>query len=127
MEIEEYVNKILKKNKTYNVPIGQKVPYAYFHEVSRTLIDKKREVYTKGNIVNSIALQEVSGILYSPLNYEQIIDKLIRIRYTINDEFAILRQRDTKPEEFSEYYSYVEKCKAASKEFVVERKKLINM
>ena len=44
----------------------------------------------------------------------KIIDK-IRQRYTINQELAILRQRDTKPEEYQEYFDYVEQCKAEAK------------
>ena len=32
-------------------------------------------------------------------------------KYNVNQELAILRQRDTKPEEFAEYNEYVEKCK----------------
>ena len=44
--------------------------------------------------------------------YEAEIIRRIRKRYTINQEFAILRQRDTKPEEFAEYNNYIEECKA---------------
>ena len=36
----------------------------------------------------------------------------VRERYTLDEELAILRQRDTKPEEFAEYNEYVEQCKA---------------
>ena len=41
--------------------------------------------------------------------------ELIRQRYSINDELAILRQRDEKPTEFNEYNAYVEECKAEAK------------
>lgn len=37
---------------------------------------------------------------------------LIREKYTIDEELAILRQRDTKPTEFAEYNAYAEQCKA---------------
>lgn len=40
----------------------------------------------------------------------------IRKKYSINDEIAILRQRDTKPQEFNAYNDYVEQCKAKFKE-----------
>ena len=43
--------------------------------------------------------------------YENKIVALIRKKYNINQELAILRQRDTKPEEFAEYNEYVEQCK----------------
>lgn len=47
--------------------------------------------------------------------YEAVIVRKIRERYTANQELAILRQRDTKPEEFAAYNTYVESCKAAAK------------
>ena len=47
--------------------------------------------------------------------YESEIIHRIRKRYTVNQELAILRQRDTKPEEFAEYNEYVELCKSEVK------------
>lgn len=49
------------------------------------------------------------------IEYEKKIVALIRKKYNINQELAILRQRDTKPEEFAEYHKYVEQCKAQVK------------
>ena len=43
--------------------------------------------------------------------YEANIVALIRKKYNVNQELAVLRQRDTKPEEFAEYNEYVEQCK----------------
>lgn len=50
--------------------------------------------------------------------YEERVVELIRMRYDINSELAILRQRDTKPEEFAEYNAYCEECKQQAKEKV---------
>lgn len=47
--------------------------------------------------------------------YENRIVAEIRKKYNLNQELAILRQRDTKPEEFAEYNEYVESCKAKVK------------
>lgn len=49
------------------------------------------------------------------LSYEDKIVALIRKKYNVNQELAILRQRDTKPLEYQEYYDYVERCKAEVK------------
>ena len=46
-----------------------------------------------------------------PIPYEQRVVNRIREKYSIDDELAILRQRDTKPEEFAEYNAFVEKVK----------------
>lgn len=43
--------------------------------------------------------------------YENKIVALIRQKYNVNQELAILRQREVKPQEFAEYNEYVEQCK----------------
>lgn len=48
----------------------------------------------------------------SEVRYKQMVVRRIRERYSQDDELAILRQRDTKPEEFAEYNNYIEECKA---------------
>ena len=48
--------------------------------------------------------------------YENTIIRKIRRRYTVNQELAILRQRDSKPEEFEAYNAYIEQCKAETRE-----------
>ena len=43
--------------------------------------------------------------------YEQLVIAKIRTKYSVDEELAILRQRDTKPEEFAEYNEFCELCK----------------
>lgn len=43
--------------------------------------------------------------------YEELVITLIRQKYSINEELAILRQRDSKPQEFAEYNQFVENIK----------------
>ena len=43
---------------------------------------------------------------------EQMISNIISGRYSIDDQIAILRQRDTKPEEFAAFNAYAEEVKA---------------
>ena len=50
--------------------------------------------------------------------YEDLVESLIRQKYTISNELAILRQKDDKPEEFQEYYAYAEQCKAKARETI---------
>ena len=47
--------------------------------------------------------------------YPELVEHLIRQRYTISQELAIHRQRDTKVAEFNEYNTYCESCKAEAK------------
>lgn len=48
--------------------------------------------------------------------YKQRVIELIRERYSIDDELAILRQRDSKVEEFDTYNTFVEECKQQVRE-----------
>lgn len=44
--------------------------------------------------------------------YEEAVNAEIRKRYSVSQEFAILRQRDEKPAEYAAYFAYCEDCKA---------------
>jgi hypothetical protein len=66
-------------------------------------------MYTK----TEIALAKKNGVINEL--YEDTVNRLIRKEYTVSRELAILRQRDTKPEEFNKYNAYAEKCKAEAK------------
>lgn len=54
--------------------------------------------------------------------YRHIVNERIRRRYDVNAELAILRQRDTKPEEFAAYNAFAESCKADAKILLVREK-----
>lgn len=57
-------------------------------------------------------IAELNSYTPDPIPYEQRVVSRIRERYSVDDELAILRQRDTKPLEFAEYNSFVEQIKA---------------
>jgi hypothetical protein len=52
--------------------------------------------------------------------YENQIVNRIRKKYSLNQELAILRQRDSKPKEFAEYNAFVEDCKDSVKQEVAK-------
>lgn len=47
--------------------------------------------------------------------YPNLVSRLIRERYSVDDEMAILRQRDTKPEEYETYNAFCEECKTKAR------------
>ena len=51
---------------------------------------------------------------YVPTYEERVVEK-IRARYSVDDELALLRQREVKPDEFAEYNAYCEACKAEAR------------
>lgn len=55
------------------------------------------------------------SIIKNTIEYPQLVENKIRTKYSVSAELAILRQRDTKPEEFAEYNSFCELCKNEAK------------
>ena len=47
--------------------------------------------------------------------YGARVSELIRERYSLDAELAILRQRDEKPDEYQAYFAFCEECKAKAK------------
>jgi hypothetical protein len=71
------------------------------------------------NIIREATEEEIEAlekslILDAPDYKEQIVSA-IRERYSVDDELAILRQRDSKPDEFAEYFAFVEGIKQGLK------------
>jgi hypothetical protein len=60
--------------------------------------------------------EEAERQYWQSIPYEEAVNTEIRKRYSESQEFAILRQKDEKPEEYAEYYDYCEQCKNYVKE-----------
>lgn len=52
--------------------------------------------------------------------YEELVEQLIRKRYSVSAELAILRQKDMKYAEFCEYNEYAEQCKMEAKKILAK-------
>ena len=50
--------------------------------------------------------------------YTDLIVYFIRQRYSVDDEFALERQKDRKPNEYEQYDTYCENAKAYAKELL---------
>lgn len=50
--------------------------------------------------------------------YGQEVSRLIRERYSLDEELALQRQRYEKPEEWAEFNAYCEQCKAEAKKAI---------
>lgn len=80
------------------------------NELPRSYIE---DVYQK--LLAMLPKQESQEVEQPTISYDELVDSKIRARYTVSQEFSILRQRDTKPDEFAEYNAYCEQCKAEAK------------
>ena len=70
-------------------------------------------------IVNGVLVERDKSAelaeIKTTIDYPQLVEKKIRTKYSVSAELAILRQRDTKPEEFAEYNAFCELCKVEAK------------
>lgn len=62
-----------------------------------------------------IALAKLEGQEAMDALYPEYVSHLIHERYSINTELALLRQMNTKPEDFAEYNTFAEECKAKAR------------
>lgn len=53
---------------------------------------------------------------WTTIPYDDAVNAEIRKRYSESQEFAILRQKEEKPEEYDQYYAYCEESKAYVKQ-----------
>lgn len=82
------------------------------------MIIKEINVQTGQITEREITAEEIAqmeAIEEPVIDYDAEVNRLIRQKYTASQEFAILRQRDEKPDEFAEYNDYCEWCKSEIK------------
>ncbi len=70
----------------------------------------------ENGIYRDMTEAEMLELESSKPTYQQRVVSRIREKYSVDDELAILRQRDTKPEEFAEYNAFVEQIKTEEKD-----------
>ncbi len=63
-----------------------------------------------------VAEAEEGNLSKVEIPYEEKVVSFIREKYSLDEELAIQRQRDTKPTEFQEYFTYCETCKEKAKQ-----------
>ena len=85
---------------------------------------QRYQVYDENGIANYAI---VNGVLVArdktaelsriknTIDYPQLVENKIRKKYSVSAELAILRQRNSKPEEFAEYNAFCELCKSEAK------------
>lgn len=59
---------------------------------------------------------ELAELSEQSQSYEDKVNSLIRAKYSLSEELAILRQKEEKPDEYKAYFDYCEKCKADVKQ-----------
>lgn len=76
------------------------------------------EITVKGQDEEDTIQYQAEYILVPALDKETIVNGLIRRNYSLSEELAILRQRDSKSDEFAEYNAFAEECKSLANEIL---------
>ena len=85
---------------------------------------QRYQVYDENGIANYAIVNDVLvardkttelSRIKNTIDYPQLVENKIRTKYSVSAELAILRQRNSKPEEFAEYNAFCELCKAEAK------------
>lgn len=93
---------------------------------------KRVEMYCKMNnlVYTDLVIHDnyVTFTGYSNLPYEELVNKLVAEKYTIQEELAIQRKAyNGLTDEFYVYNAYVENCKEKAKQFIQERESVLNV
>jgi hypothetical protein len=97
-------NEVKRRNKIALVVDG----FRYFNPSHEMLIANGWQPYTPPT-------PEQPEITPEQMYKDRVIE-LVRAEYSVDDELAILRQRDSKVDEFNAYNSFVEECKQQARE-----------
>lgn len=118
MKIENLIKKrkiYIKKEEFENLKNKKNIKILSYTERLPSPFDKKNE--EKLVVVCNI---------YNPIAYEDLVVKLIEEKYSINSQIAIIRQKNTKMDEYNDFYNYCEQCKSQAKNFINERNNINN-
>lgn len=85
----------------------------YVH-VMNTDVYFKRAVAVHLSVEQCEEVDEIPNIRNEE-DYGNQVNDLIRRRYSLSEELAILRQKDEKPDEYRIYFAFCEECKANAK------------
>ena len=81
---------------------------------------KNTDVYFKRAVAVSLSVEQSEEVdeipnIRNEEDYGNQVNDLIRRRYSLSEELAILRQKDEKPDEYRTYFAFCEECKANAK------------
>ena len=88
---------------------------------------KNTDVYFKRAVAVSLSVEQCEEVdeipnIRNEEDYGNQVNDLIRRRYSLSEELAILRQKDEKPDEYRTYFAFCEECKANAKLEVEQNK-----
>lgn len=88
---------------------------------------KNTDVYFKRGLAIGLSVEQCEEVdeipnIRNEEDYGNQVNDLIRRRYSLSKELAILRQKEEKPDEYRAYFAFCEECKAKAKAEVEQNK-----
>lgn len=113
MKEQQYV---FSERKIYDKLLNRKFRIYYNEiedtETSSSINDANIEV------IDSHTIYKYNILDIDSIDKRSIVSSLMKLKYSIDDELAIQRQKDSKPEEFNDYNAYAEECKIIADEIL---------
>lgn len=90
---------------------------------------KNTDVYFKRGLAIGLSVEQCEEVdeipnIRNEEDYGNQVNDLIRRRYSLSEELAILRQKEEKPDEYRAYFAFCEECKAKAKAEVEQNKEI---
>ena len=113
MKEQQYV---FSERKIYDKLLNKKFRI-YYNEIEDT---ETSSYINDANIevIDSYTIYKYNILDIDSIDKRSIVSSLMKLKYSIDDELAIQRQRDSKPEEFNDYNAYAEECKIIADEIL---------
>ena len=73
------------------------------------------QIFVRSESVDDFEELDTLPAVVDESGYGERVNALIRERYSLSEELALLRQRDTKADDFAAYDAYCEQCKSRAK------------
>lgn len=107
------------QRKSDGIIFGGSVSLGYIYQLNGQILDTPhKETIDDYQEVKALNFKEKLYQIPTTFTYGDLVDFLIRTKYNMSEEFAILRQKDSKEDKFNEYNSFCELCKITAKEFL---------
>lgn len=113
MKEQQYV---FSERKIYDKLLNKKFRI-YYNEIEDT---ETSSYINDANIevIDSYTIYKYNILDIDSIDKRSIVSSLMKLKYSIDDELAIQRQKDSKPEEFDDYNAYAEECKIIADEIL---------
>lgn len=98
---------------------GASLTLGYAYQIGGVMLDTPhKETISDYFEAKTIQFNGKNYYIAVDITLNELVDFLIRLRYSASQEFSIIRQRDRKQDEFAEYDKYCELCKSNAKSYL---------